>query len=49
MILALMVGTPGSLAPPPRGPIVNVYSVDGGHSRIPDTTSQGARHRHFLH
>jgi hypothetical protein len=31
-----------------QGPIVNVFYVDGGRSRISVSTSQGARCRHFL-
>jgi hypothetical protein len=47
--LALMVGTPGSIAPvPPRGPTIDVCYVGGGHSRISVSTSLGARCRRFL-
>jgi hypothetical protein len=31
------------------GPTIDIFCVDGGHSQISSTTSQGARHRHFLH
>jgi hypothetical protein len=37
-----MVGSLGSLAPPPRWVVVDVFCVDGGYSRISGTTSQGA-------
>jgi hypothetical protein len=44
-----MVGAPGSPAPAPRrGPTVDVSYVDGRHSWISVSTSQGARHRRFL-
>jgi hypothetical protein len=39
MFLALMVGAPGSLAPPPRGPTIDVFHIDVGRSRIHITTS----------
>jgi hypothetical protein len=47
--LALMVGAPGSPPPaPPRGPIVNVFYIEGGRSRISISTHHGARRRCFL-
>jgi hypothetical protein len=36
-----MVAAPRSLAPLPRELAINVFYVDGGHSRISDSTSQG--------
>jgi hypothetical protein len=35
----LMVGTPGPLASPPRGPTIDVFHVDGGCFRISDIFS----------
>jgi hypothetical protein len=47
--LALMVGAPGSPPPaPPRGPIVNVFYIEGGRSRISISTHQGARLQCFF-
>jgi hypothetical protein len=44
-----MVGAPGSPAPaPPRGPTVDVFYVDGGHSRISVSSRQEAYHQHFF-
>jgi hypothetical protein len=48
MFLTLMVGFPGSLSAPLRGPPSTFSSVDGGRSRISDTASQGVRRRHFF-
>jgi hypothetical protein len=46
----LMVGAPRSLAlAPPRGAVVDVFSVDSGRSQIPSSdTSQGGHRRRFL-
>jgi hypothetical protein len=44
MFFALMVGTPGSLASHPKGPAIEVSSIDGGRSSISATASQGAHH-----
>jgi hypothetical protein len=43
-----MVGGPGSMAPPLRGLSSMFSSIDGGHSRISGTTSQGSHRRRFL-
>jgi hypothetical protein len=45
--LALMVGTPGFPTPPSRGATIDVFYVDGGHSRSSVSTRQGPRRRHF--
>jgi hypothetical protein len=42
MFFALMVGALGSLAPPPRGPAIDVFIVDGGRSWISGSASLGA-------
>jgi hypothetical protein len=44
----LMVGAPGSPTPPPKGSVINIFCVDGGHSQISGTASYGARHQYFL-
>jgi hypothetical protein len=46
--LTLIVGAPGSPTPPPKGLAVDIFSIDGGRSRISVSTSQGSRRRHFL-
>jgi hypothetical protein len=47
--LALMVDALGSPAPAPlRGPIIDVFYVDGERSRISISTLQGVSHRRFL-
>jgi hypothetical protein len=47
--LALMVYALGSPAPAPlRGPIIDVFYVDGECSRISISTRQGARRQRFL-
>jgi hypothetical protein len=43
-----MVGTPGPLAPSPRGLAVDIFYVDGGPSQTSITYPQGARHQWFL-
>jgi hypothetical protein len=43
-----MMGALGSPSAPPRGAAVDVFSIDGGHSRISDTASQGPHHQCFL-
>jgi hypothetical protein len=48
MFFMLMVGVPGSPSAPARGPIVDIFYVDGGHSRISISIHQGAHHRRFL-
>jgi hypothetical protein len=42
MFFALMVGTPRSPVPPPRGGAIDIFCFDGGRSRISDTASHGA-------
>jgi hypothetical protein len=37
----LMVGALGPLAPPPRGPAVDAFCLDGGRFRTSSTASQG--------
>jgi hypothetical protein len=41
-------GIPGSPAALTRGPPSMFFNVDGGRSRISDSTYQGGHHRHFL-
>jgi hypothetical protein len=36
-----MVGAPGSPSPPPRGPTINIFCVDGGRLWISGTTTFG--------
>jgi hypothetical protein len=48
MIFALLVGAPRPLTPPPRGPAVDDFCIDGGRSRTSGTASQEARPRRFL-
>jgi hypothetical protein len=45
--LMLMVDALGSPSSPPMGPTVDVFYVDDGRSRIFNTASQGAHHRHL--
>jgi hypothetical protein len=40
-IFASMVGAPGSLASPPRGPAIDIFCVNRGRSRIFNTGSEG--------
>jgi hypothetical protein len=42
------MGALGSPSAPPKGPTVNVFSVDGERSWISGIASLGARHRRFL-
>jgi hypothetical protein len=42
------MGAPGSPSAPPRGLAVDIFSVDGGRSRMSGTTSLGAHRRRFL-
>jgi hypothetical protein len=42
-----MVGALGSPAPPPKGVIIDIFTIDDGRSWISGTTSQGVRHRRF--
>jgi hypothetical protein len=43
-----MVGAPRSLAPPPRGPVIDVFCVDDGRSQISNTVSQRGHRQHFF-
>jgi hypothetical protein len=46
--LMLMVGALESPSAPARGPIVDVFNVDGGYSQISVSTHQGACRERFL-
>jgi hypothetical protein len=48
MFLMLMVGALESPSAPARGPIVDVFNVDGGRSQISVSTHQEACHERFL-
>jgi hypothetical protein len=49
IFFTLLVGAPGSLSAPARGPTDDVFYVDGECSRFYNSgTSQGARRRRFL-
>jgi hypothetical protein len=48
IFFTLMVGALASSGKPPRGPAINVFSIDDGHSRIFGTASKGAHHRCFF-
>jgi hypothetical protein len=41
MFFVSMVGTPRSLSAPARGSTIDVFYIDGGHSKISDNTRQG--------
>jgi hypothetical protein len=44
-----MVGAPGYPArAPPKGPVIDIFSIDGGRSQISVSTRQGAHHQSFL-
>jgi hypothetical protein len=42
MFFTLIVGASGSIAPaPPREPTIDIFYIDGGCSRISESTRQG--------